>query len=545
MGISHDNEFAKLVDQFTQFVLRSNPVSASFLGVHDHDELFSDYAPAVLKNQRARRSKFYKEFKAINKRALNTDNRVDLELILTHLELEDILEKKYPARKINPDHYLREVLFGIYVLLSREFAPDRERALSITRRLAGIPTLLRQARNTLDKPAAIFVESAIHTCAGAINFLTTAIPEFTVNIHGSLKDALLEANSEAVTELTSFGQDLETVYLPTAKANFPTGKILYNQILKLKHEIPYNSDQLLKIAKKEIRQITQEMDKLAGKIAKGKDRQQVVESLKKEHPIASRLVASYQKEMLRARNYVKDHDLVTMPDSEEIKVVPTPPFATGLIPYAAYLSPGPLESVQEGIFWVTVPEAPTKKELAERLKGHSKWGIAVTALHEAYPGHHLQHIVANQSTSLVRQLFTTPVFAEGWAFYCEDMMWEQGFYSDPKERLLQLKDALWRAWRVVIDVELHTKKMTVEQAVQTLVEKAGLETPNAEAEVRRYCQTPTQPMSYYIGKIEINKLLEAYRKKRNKEFSLKTFHDELLAHGTIPFAKVSTLMELS
>jgi uncharacterized protein (DUF885 family) len=163
----------------------------------------------------------------------------------------------------------------------------------------------------------------------------------------------------------------------------------------------------------------------------------------------------------------------------------------------------------------------------------------VTALHEAYPGHHLQHVLANRVKGhKLRHLFPSSSFAEGWALYCEEMMYAQGFYADDRARLLQLKDLIWRACRVIIDVGLQTGRMGFNEATDFLVRKAHIERSNAVAEVRRYCASPTQPMSYVAGMVQILELLEDYRADKGGSFDLREFHDEVLSHGTIPIELV-------
>ncbi|HID94186.1 MAG TPA: DUF885 domain-containing protein, partial [bacterium (Candidatus Stahlbacteria)] len=222
--------------------------------------------------------------------------------------------------------------------------------------------------------------------------------------------------------------------------------------------------------------------------------------------------------------------LVTIPTDEELDVIPTPEFERPIIPYAAYMPPAPFEEQQKGFFYVT----PSDKK--EQLRGHSIYKIPVTALHEGYPGHHLQFLHANRVDSKVRKLFGTSVFIEGWALYCEEMMYDLGYYRDPRVRLMQLKDRIWRACRVIIDVNLHTKRMTYGEAIDFLVKEAKLERPNAIAEVKRYTRSPTQPMSYAIGKKQIMSLKDEYKD------GLKEFHDKLLSFGSIPVALIKERM---
>ncbi|MCI0659376.1 MAG: DUF885 domain-containing protein, partial [Acidobacteria bacterium] len=159
--------------------------------------------------------------------------------------------------------------------------------------------------------------------------------------------------------------------------------------------------------------------------------------------------------------------------------------------------------------------------------------IPVTCVHEGYPGHHAQLSLANRAGSPVQRQIGTPVLIEGWALYCEEMMGEQGFYSDPRTRLLQLKDYLWRCSRVVIDVGLHTGHLTFEEAVQILVRVAKINPVSARGEVKRYSKTPTQPLSYAVGKRELTRLRDDVRRLEGDRFSLKEFHRRLLRHGSI------------
>jgi uncharacterized protein (DUF885 family) len=224
---------------------------------------------------------------------------------------------------------------------------------------------------------------------------------------------------------------------------------------------------------------------------------------------------------------------------EELQVIETPEFERSRIPYAAYLEPGPFDKVQKGSFYVTPVDLKGSKEEQEAtLEGHNSHSLPICALHEAYPGHHLQLCWANRAKSRLRKLGDSPVLAEGWALYCEEMMYEEGFYRDPLERLFQLKDSCWRAARVIIDARLHTGQMGFDEAVEFLVQEAMLERPNAEAEVRRYTETPTQPMSYAVGKRALLELRDEIRGKLGDAFDLHDFHSAVLQAGTIPVGLV-------
>jgi uncharacterized protein (DUF885 family) len=357
-----------------------------------------------------------------------------------------------------------------------------------------------------------------------------------------MRDAA-QAAEEAVQEYMDW---LKTDCMPNASTEFAIGQDLFNMLLKKQHQLPYDSEELFNVGRRVYKETIRSLQAISRKLHPTYSWDKVVEILKRDHPTNSELVQYYADEMKRAKRFVIEHRLVDIPEGERIDVVPTPEFARPTIPYAAYIPPAPYEEEQRGIFWVTpVDRDKSPAEMEEQLRGHSVHGIVVTALHEAYPGHHLQMTVANQmSHRPLRTLLGTSVFAEGWALYCEQMMAEQNFYDDYQVKLLQLKDQLWRACRVMLDVGLHCKGWTFNQGVKFLVEKARLERPNAEAEVRRYCQTPSQPMSYVVGKLQVQSILRDYRKKRGNAFNLRQFHNELLKHGSLPLKQIRILMDL-
>ena len=173
-------------------------------------------------------------------------------------------------------------------------------------------------------------------------------------------------------------------------------------------------------------------------------------------------------------------------------------------------------------------------EQLQQLRGHLRQKAILTTLHEGYPGHHLQFTHANRIPSKIRRLFGDNAFVEGWALYCEEMMCDLGYSDDPRVRLCQLRDALWRAVRVIVDTGLHCRGMQPAEAIAQLVDVAGLEPVNAETEVRRYTLTPTQPMTYTVGKLELQRLRADVEKQRGAAFNLREFHNQLLSYGSIP-----------
>ena len=210
------------------------------------------------------------------------------------------------------------------------------------------------------------------------------------------------------------------------------------------------------------------------------------------------------------------------------------------MPIAAYMPPSYFDKVQQGIYMVT----PVKKDSSE-LKKHSYAKNWMTAVHEGYPGHHLHSSCAASTKSYARAFSSAIETVEGWALYCEEMMPEHGFHAEPEVRFAQTLDLIWRACRVIIDIDLHRRRMTFDQAVDMLMREAGLEKTSATAEVKRYTYTPGYPLSYLLGKHMIMDVKARAKNDLGNKYSEKFFHDTFLYAGLMPMALIRQVFEQS
>ncbi len=539
--------FHRVAKRFFDWLMRQYPGTATHMGIHDYDSRLANYAPKALSDRRERREAFLKEFQAVPARGLDLDSKVERKLMIDQLRAAITLDRKWPTEERNPGLFLDDGVYSCYAITVRECGDAEEAAQKMTERLLAFPRMLSQGRKLVVRPTRINCEVALLSGQGAISFFKDTVAKFAKRVkQARTRQAMRDAAQQAEEAVQEYLHWIEQELLPTASEEFAYGRDLFELLLKKRHQLDIDADELLRFGKRVYRQTVNELTQTAARLNKRYTWEEQVEILKRDHPTNSELVQYYADEMKRAKRFVIEHRLVDIPEGEKIDVVPTPEFARPIIPYAAYMSPAPFEKEQRGIFWVTpVDRDKTPAQMEEQLRGHSVHGIVVTALHEAYPGHHLQLTVGNLLRHRpLRMLLGTSVFNEGWALYCEQLMWEQGFYDDLRARLLQLKDQLWRACRVILDVNLHVGGWSFDKGVKFLVEKAKLEPPNAAAEVRRYCQTPTQPMSYAVGKEQVLAVLDDYRKMRAGAFNLRQFHNELIRHGSLPVKQLRQLMGL-
>ncbi|MGQ9546424.1 MAG: DUF885 domain-containing protein [Dehalococcoidia bacterium] len=530
-------EFYRRAEKFIDRFMQDAPVAATELGDHRFDDRLADYSKAALDRQMRDIKNLLDEFGQFDTTNFDVDARIDHRLMLQigKLFLRDL--EKVRSHLRNPGTYSDECMGGVFLLLIKEFAPLEERLEKALGRLRATPEVLAQGKANLmpQEVPPVWIEVALESCQQGLPLFTLLIPALSQQAPKLAPD-LNSASQRAARALEDYASFLRETIGPKARGNFAAGKQLFEEMVHENHMLDYSADELLKVGWRLFEETDKAMTELAQQIDGHKTARELLEIAKTDHPKADELLDVYRREMARARDFVASRDIVSIPKGESLKIEPTPPFLRGTIPYAAYMMPGPLEEMQQGIFLVTPvdPNSPAKEQ-EQKLKGHCYAKLPITALHEAYPGHHLQLVYANGVGSLPRKLgsFMSTLSIEGWAFYCEELMEQLGYIDQPLQRLARLSDQLWRAARIILDVSLHTKGMTVEEGINFLVDKCGLEPTNARAEVRRYTSSPTQPMSYLIGKLEILKLIDDYKKKR-PEASLKQIHDAVLSCGSVP-----------
>ncbi len=532
----------RLIDEFLELLWQSSPSNATALGEHRHDGRLVECDPAAIDGRRTSMLRLREALKRLRAGALlDPDDDLDAEVMDREADVYARLaaEARVPFR--DPNYYLDEILNGLYFLLQREFAPLEVRLASAVARLRGVPRLLAQAKANLSEPVEIpdaWVASFLERAPAGTSFLVETGRRMTPQAGRQAADlgAALDAAARAMED---FERHVRASLVGQARGRFAVGRELFEFLVRRSHGLESAAPELAAWGGELARQTLLRLEAAARAIDPRGTWQDLIENWKADHPPAGELLGEYGRAIERARQFVRSARLATLPASDEFKLLATPPFHRAMSPFAAYVQPAPFERRSEGQLWVTPPDDDASPgEIDKALREHLRPGIEPTIVHEVYPGHHLQLTVASRLPSRVRRVCGTPVFVEGWAFYCEQLMAETGFYDDPRSRVLQLRDQVWRACRVVIDVGLQTGTMDVEAAAAMLVEAVRMQPKSARREVMRYVRTPTQPLSYAAGKEEIVRLREEVRRRRGAAFTLESFHDALLSYGSIPLSLV-------
>ena len=335
----------------------------------------------------------------------------------------------------------------------------------------------------------------------------------------------------AALALNDFASYLETEVIPSAQGKFASGHYRFNRLLNEKHFLASDAQKILHYGERLAADTEKQLLKLSEQVCGEKNISKALATVRSQHPDATQLLDTYRKKMQDAHKWLLKADIVTMPDKQSLKVLPTPVFMREMIPFAAYEPPMPLDEQQRGLYYVTTVDDETL--LAE----HNHYSIDLTSVHEAFPGHHLQFVIANQNNTgnVTRLLNASASMYEGWALYCEQLVFEQGLYDKKEHEFILLRDRLWRALRIIIDVKIHTGQFSFEQAVALLVDKLGFDRSQAQAEVSWYSNAAATPLCYAVGReliLKTRETLQTNTTSLDKE-KLKEFHDQLLSQGSI------------
>ena len=529
-----ETAFLDLVRQFVYDRFALDPVAATVAGVHQHDHELGDVTADGWARRRAFAEDWLTRFEQVDPATLTAAQVIDRDLLLADLRGERTLASFERWRR-DPTIYASLVTRGAYFSLMREYQPMEERLALLAERLSQAPAALDAARANLD-PALVpheWVAIAARTAPAGARFLREQLPGSVPDtaLGRAVRGTVVPAAQAAADALDRYAAWLRSDLEASAKGAFAIGRDAYEALLKERELLPYDA-RTLRAFGEELFAETEAKIAAAANDLGDDDWRASVARFRQDHPAAEELVATYRAEMQRSREAVRIAQLATIPYGEDLVVEEMPAFQRTTYPYAAYIAAPPFEASRVGRFWVTLPEPDDDdRTRRERLEGHPRAGIAVIACHEGYPGHHLQLTMAADHASLARRSIRSNLMVEGWGLYVEELMTELGYLDQPDTALLRLKDLLWRAARVVVDVGLATGEMTFDEAVAYMVERPKLEPPNALAEVRRYTLNPTQPSAYALGR---QALLDLRAKARVKSWGMRLFHDRILAAGSLP-----------
>jgi uncharacterized protein (DUF885 family) len=549
-------KFDKVSDEyFDQVYFHYQPTAGTLAGYHQYDVQLEDLSRKNIDAQIADLKSFEKRVEAIQPSAGAADftPRSDREIVLANIHSQLLtLEVIRPWEK-NADNYSSLAANGAFTLMERKFASPDERLRSLIAREKQMPALFADARANLKNPPRIFTEIAIEQLPGIVSFFQNDVPSaFSEAKDPALKAEFTKSNAAVIASLQSYLEWLKSDVLVRSNGDFRIGAETFAKKLQYDEMVDIPLDKLLEIGWADLRKNQEHFKQVAKELEPNKDAREVLEELGENHPAPDQLIPSFRATFDGLVKFIREHHIVTIPSDVRPIVEETPAFMRATT-FASMDTPGPFEKhATEAYFNVTLPDpSMTPKEVEGYMHSFNVGTVISTAVHEAYPGHYIQFLWLPQAPSRVRKLLGANTDIEGWAHYTEQMMLDEGYgqpgqgAKDEREskflRLGQLQDALLRNARFIIGIQMHSGKMSVDEA-EAFFQKEGYQSKEtAVVETKRGAGDPTY-LYYTLGKLQIMKLREDMKKKQGAAFSLEQFHNDFLKQGFPPVKVVREAM---
>ncbi len=535
-GLPTNPSLAELASDVLEHIFATDPVYATALGEHRRDH----EVPVLDKATRAQAAegldRLLTRLDGVSEDALDSADRLDLRILKNGaraylFELEDERPWQY-----DPNHYIRQAGESVSGLMKREFAPAAQRFESAVSRIERFPAYFGQAMNNLVRVPQPHVAVALLQVDGLSQFLEETFLSQVESQAPALGDKARRAVDEATTALVSFEKFLKGLSHKPG-GDWRLGEELYAEKLDMALVAGLSPSKVNAWAKETMGDLRARMEDVAGRMG-AKNLKDALAQIEKDRPQRGEFLDRCKEYCTELEAFLRSHDIVTMPDKVDLRVELTPEFNRG-VPGASCDPPGVLESHLPTFFYVTpIPESWNETQVDDYLREYNLWNLRVLSIHEALPGHYVQLWHANQNRRIVPNALWNGAFAEGWAVYSEQLMFEAGVNADPRHELAQLKFWQRAVLNAMIDTGLHAGGMSEDEALRLLLEEGHQTRKVAEEKIRRAQVTSAQLSTYFVGWQQLVKLRDEQKAARGSAWSLREFNDALLAHGTPPIPYV-------
>lgn len=546
---SGDVAFEKLSEEFIDGYLAWRPQSGVSLGYHQYDGKIADYSKASIDAEIARLKDFDTKFSEIDSASLSTKKYYDWKMLHSNIKRELLNFENFDVYTKNPMTYAGAIDVSIYI--KRNFAPLEQQIKSIIAIENQAPKLYEDAKaNLQDSLALPHIQLAIEIAKGSASFLGNDLLVALKDVkNDSLMKAFNVANKKAIDAINGYVSFLEKEKLPKANNDYAIGKENYQKMLLYGEGITMSAEEILAIGLKELQKEQASFNAAAKIINPNKKPIDVYNDMQKEHPTAARLIPDSKKNLEAIRQFLIDNKIVTMPSEVRVKLEETPAFARATST-ASMDTPGPFETkATEAYYYITPVDSKwTPKQAEDWLAQFNFYTTDVVSVHEAYPGHYTQFLHLNASdASKIQKIFGSYAFIEGWAHYTEVMMLDAGFGNsgDPikaaKYRMAQSGEALLRLCRLCVSIKTHCYGMNVEDATTFFMSNWYQGEKSSSQEALRGTYDPGY-LFYTLGKLQILKLQEDYKKQEGNNYNLQKFNDAMLDNGMPPIQIMRELL---
>ena len=550
-----DDQFVALAESYIEEFLERYPEYATALGDHRYDGRLNDYTAAGVASGLEWNGSYLEELAAIDPARLGAANAIDYEILRNYVEFSIWSSEVLREHAWNPMRY--GVGDALYSLLAREFAPLEERLQSLHQRLKEVPAVLSGARENLIDPPRIHTETAIRQNDGAIALVSTTLDEFLALAPG-MEEELAQAREAALQALEEHGRWMREELLPRSTRSFRIGEEKYRAKLSYTLHSDLSMEEILERALRRLDELQEELYSTAlplyrehrpdaGEEALA-DRPAVIRAvldmLADSHPTDSSIVEDAKQDLAEVTEFTRESRLVSVPD-EPLQIIVMPEFRRGVS--TAYCdSPGPLEEHGETFYAISpTPQDWTPERKLSFYREYNDFMLQDLTVHEAIPGHYLQLAHSNrlEAPTMIRSIFSSGTFIEGWAVYAEQVMVEHGF-GGARFKMQQLKMLTRAVINAILDQKIHAGSMTEQEAMDMMMGQGFQEEGEAAGKWIRAQLTSAQLSTYFVGIAEHNDMRAAWIERNGPVQDWQAYHDRVLSFGSPPVRFVRGLLEL-
>jgi uncharacterized protein (DUF885 family) len=555
---STDEQFEKIAREYAEGFLASHPENATELGDHRFDGELTDYSLATRNRQLARAKEIRQALKPfVDFSKLSGPNQVDVRILRENIDKEIFELEELKEPEWNPLVYNQSLANGLYLIVARDFDTAENRIPNLRKRMEAIPHVIDQAKENLKHPPRVHTETAIEQTQGAISLVREGLSPL-LDQAPQMKEDIAPVQDKIAKALQDYKAWLQDDLLKRSDSDFRIGTDKFRKKLRFALASDLSMEEVMKRAETDLRQTQAAIYDTALPLYKKyfpdadeksladkkKVTTAVLDKLAEQHPNDDTIIGYCQKVVGEATDFVKSHSLVTVPNTP-LDVIVMPEFKRGqAIAYCD--SAGPLEKKGKTFFAVApTPDDWSKERKESFFREYNNYMIRDLTVHEAMPGHYLQLSHANEfhAPTLVRAIFQSGTFIEGWAVYCEQMMAEQG-YGGPEVKMQQLKMRLRVICNAILDQNIHAGHMSEQQAMDLMMQEGFQQEGEAVAKWKRARLTSAQLSTYFVGVSEHLDLRDAAEKKWGGGFDLKKYNDQVISYGSPPVKYVRELMGL-
>ena len=513
----------------------SYPVGSSDQGLHTWDDRLTDYSLAAVRARRRHAVEQLARVKAMRSTGWSSDDRIDWLLFRAQLEGVTFFDRVMRYEETNPQVYVAECGNAIFSLLKKEYAPRRARALAATARLRLMPALVAQGKRNLVRPVGLYARLAIDAARSIDDLFQRSLMTLADSLSDAERADLVRARDSALAAIHGFADWLES-RLPRMVAWQAMGEANYNYLLRHVYLLPLDARQLAMLGEVELARFRglEAMLKDPALASPDPSRSPSIP------PDQEAFLAAYQGREREMLDFLTTNRLVTIPEYLGPFLIRQLPEAFKPTSPGGFMNPPGLYDRDSSGFYFIPTYDPKSGNFYIRAAIEDPRPILG---HEGIPGHFLQISIANHLPNEIRRQHGDGVFIEGWALYTEEMLMRTGLYPENSAAQGQvLRLSRYRAARIGVDVNLQTGRWSFDQAVRYFMEAGGLDREAAEGEAAGAASSPSQKITYMVGKWQILRLLGKYRDRHPDDFRLGAFHDQILSYGSLPLSIVEWLM---